>query len=65
LLTDCDAEEVGLADRVPRPLREFLVLVPVACHRRQFAFGDVARQLAQRSLVFGVGERVRAARVRL
>ncbi len=46
---------------VPRPLRELLGLVAVAGHRRELALGDVAGELAQRGLVFGVGERIRAA----
>ncbi len=58
-LADGDAEQLGLAHRVPRPLREFLGLVAVARHRREFAFGDVACELAQRGLVLGVRERVR------
>ena len=44
-------------DRVPRRLRELLGLVALAGHRRERALGDVARELAQRGLVFGVGER--------
>jgi hypothetical protein len=31
----------------------------VAGHRRELALGDVARKLAQRGLIFGVGERIR------
>ena len=58
-LADRDAEQLGLAHRVPRRLRELLGLVAVARHRRELAFGDVAGELPQRGLVFGVGERVR------
>ena len=47
------------ADRVPRPLRELLGLVPVPGHRRELALGDVAGELAQRLLVLGLLERVR------
>ena len=64
LLADRDAEQLGLAHRVPRRLRELLGLVAVAGHRRELALGDVAGELAQRGLVFGVGERVRALRLR-
>ena len=63
-LADRDAEQLGLAHAVPRPLREFLGLVAVACHRRELALGDIARELAQRGLVLGVGERVRAVAAR-
>ena len=61
---DRDAEQVGFAHAVPRPLRELFGLVAMACHRRQLALGDVARELPQRGLVFGVGKRIRAGRVR-
>ena len=57
-LADRDAEQLGLAHAVPRPLRELLGLVAVARHRRELALGDVACELAQRGLVFGVGEGV-------
>ena len=63
-LTDRDAEQLGLAHAVPRPLRELFGLVAVARHRRELALGDVACELAQRGLVFGVGERIRPGRVR-
>ena len=63
-LADRDAEQLGLAHRVPRPLRELLGLVAVARHRRELALGDVAGELAQRGLVLGVGERVRAVAAR-
>ena len=59
-LTDRDAEQLGLAHPVPRPLRELFGLVAVARHRRELALGDVAGELAQRGLIFGVGERVGA-----
>ena len=58
LLADRDAEQLGLAHAVPGPLRELLGLVAVARHRCELALGDVARELAQRGLVLGVGERV-------
>ena len=64
VLADRDAEQVGLAHRVPRPLRELLGLVAVAGHRGELALGDVARELAQRGLVLGVGERIGALGVR-
>ena len=58
LLADRDPEQVGLADRVPRVLWEFLGLVPVAGLRREVALGDVAGELAQRLLVLGLRERI-------
>jgi hypothetical protein len=30
----------------------------VARHRREFAVGNIARELAQRGLILGVGERI-------
>ena len=63
LLADRDAEQLGLADRVPRRLRELLGLVALARHRRERALGDVAGELAQRGLILGVGERIRTLRV--
>ena len=63
-LADRDAEQLGLAHAVPGPLRELLGLVAVAGHRRELALGDVAGELPQRGLVFGVGERIRPGRVR-
>ena len=59
-LADGDAEQVGLAHRVPGCLRELLGLVALAGHRRERAIGDVAGQLAQRGLIVGVGERAGA-----
>ena len=44
-LADRDAEQVGLAHAVPRPLRELFGLVAVAGHRRELALGDVAGEL--------------------
>jgi hypothetical protein len=61
-LADRDAEELGLAHRVPRRLRELLGLVALAGHRRERPVRDVACELAQRGLVLGVGERVGAPR---
>ena len=64
LLADRDAEQIGLADRVPRRLRELLGLVALAGHRRERALGDVAGELAQGGLILGVGEGIHAGRMR-
>ena len=61
---DRDAEQLRLAHRIPRCLRELLGLVAVARHRRERAICDVARELSQRGLVVGVGERVGALGLR-
>ena len=58
LLADRDAEQVRLAQRVPRALRELLGLVPVARVGEQVALGDLAGQRPQRLLVLGLGERI-------
>ena len=58
LLADGDAEQLGLAHPVPGPLWELFGLIAVASHRQQLAFGHVACELAERGLVFGIGERV-------
>ena len=59
LLAHGDPEEPGLPQRVPRGLRELLGLVPVPGPRCKLAFGNLARELAQRRLVLGLGEGVR------
>ena len=60
LLAHGDAEQVGLAQRVPRRVRELLGLVPVTRVGRQLALGDVAGELAQRLLVLVLRERIGA-----
>ena len=62
LLADGDPEQLGLTDRVPRCLRELLRLVALARHRCERPVGDVASELAERGLVFGVREGIDAAR---
>ena len=63
-LTDGDAEQLGLAHSVPRPLRELFGLVAVTRHRRELALGDITCELPQRGLILGIGERIRTGRVR-
>ncbi len=53
-----DAEQIGLADGVPRPLGELLALVPVARVRLEVALGHLARQRTERLLVLCLHERV-------
>ena len=61
---DRDAEQLGLAHAVPRPLRELLGLVTVTGHGRELALGDVASELAQRGLILGIGKGIRTVRTR-
>src|SRR5262249_23866287 len=58
LLADRDAEQLGLAHRAPRRLRALFGLLAPPRPPRGPPARDVARELAQRSLVFGVGEGV-------
>src|SRR5437762_1923514 len=62
--TDRDAEQLGLAHPVPRPLRELFGFVAVPRHRCELARGNVACELPERRLILGVGERIRTGRIR-
>ena len=53
-----DAEKTRFSQSLEGRVGELFGLVPVRRPRRQLSFGDIARELAQRRLVFGLGERL-------
>ena len=57
-LVNGDPEELGLADRVPRALRELFGLVPVSSVGQEVPLGHLTCERAQRLLVVALRERV-------